>query len=289
MTVEFTKGHGTGNDFILVLDRAGQMDFSAQQVAAMCDRHFGIGADGVIIVKPTAKDPQVAELIASEPDAIWFMDYRNSDGSKSEMCGNGVRVFARYLLENGLATLTDGSTLPVATRNGIKDLTATVNGFAVDLGLFSTGDDQTLVSAQGLQVSRPGLSVNVGNPHVVVALANLAELEGLELSKPPILEPVAENGANVEFVVLDEPLISKGVAGLTMRVHERGSGETMSCGTGIAAAAIAIRHWAGGTQNFWKVKVPGGDVGVRVFPTEDGEHVSISGPAVLTYAGTWQD
>jgi len=289
MTVEFTKGHGTGNDFILVLDRAGQMDFSAQQVAAMCDRHFGIGADGVIIVKPTAKDPQVAELIASEPDAIWFMDYRNSDGSKSEMCGNGIRVFARYLLENGLATLTDGSTLPVATRNGIKDLTATVNGFAVDLGLFSTGDDQTLVSAQGLQVSRPGLSVNVGNPHVVVALANLAELEGLELSKPPILEPVAENGANVEFVVLDEPLISKGVAGLTMRVHERGSGETMSCGTGIAAAAIAIRHWAGGTQNFWRVKVPGGDVGVRMFPTEDGEHVSISGPAVLTYSGTWQD
>jgi len=289
MTVEFTKGHGTGNDFILVLDRAGQMDFSAQQVAAMCDRHFGIGADGVIIVKPTAKDPEVTELIASEPDAIWFMDYRNSDGSKSEMCGNGVRVFARYLLENGLATLTDGSTLPVATRNGIKDLTATVNGFAVDLGLFSTGDDQTLVSAQGLQVSRPGLSVNVGNPHVVVALANLAELEGLELSKPPILEPVAENGANVEFVVLDEPLISKGVAGLTMRVHERGSGETMSCGTGIAAAAIAIRHWAGGTQNFWRVKVPGGDVGVRMFPTEDGEHVSISGPAVLTYSGTWQD
>jgi diaminopimelate epimerase len=289
MTVEFTKGHGTGNDFILVLDRAGQMDFSAQQVAGMCDRHFGIGADGVIIVKPTAKDPEVAELIASEPDAIWFMDYRNSDGSKSEMCGNGIRVFARYLLENGLATLTDGSTLPVATRNGIKDLTATVNGFAVDLGLFSTGDDQTLVSAQGLQVSRPGLSVNVGNPHVVVALANLAELEGLELSKPPILEPIAENGANVEFVVLDEPLISKGVAGLTMRVHERGSGETMSCGTGIAAAAIAIRHWAGGTQNFWRVKVPGGDVGVRMFPTEDGEHVSISGPAVLTYSGTWKD
>jgi diaminopimelate epimerase len=289
MTVEFTKGHGTGNDFILVFDRAGQMDFSARQVAAMCDRHFGIGADGVIIVKPTAKDPEVAELIASEPDAIWFMDYRNSDGSKSEMCGNGIRVFARYLLENGLATLTDGSTLPIATRNGIKDLTATVNGFAVDLGLFSTGDDQTLVSARGLQVSRPGLSVNVGNPHVVVALANLAELEGLELSKPPILEPIAENGANVEFVVLDEPLISKGVAGLTMRVHERGSGETMSCGTGIAAAAIAIRHWAGGTQNFWRVKVPGGDVGVRMFPTEDGEHVSISGPAVLTYSGTWQD
>ena len=289
MKVEFTKGHGTGNDFILVLDRAGQIDLSSDQVAAMCDRHFGIGADGLIIVKPTVKDSEVAELLQSEPEAVWFMDYRNSDGSRSEMCGNGIRVFARYLLENGLATLTDGSTLPVATRDGIKDLTATVNGFAVDLGLFVIGDDQTLVSTQGLQVSRPGLSVNVGNPHVVVALADLEELQGLALSKPPVLEPLPEDGANVEFVVLDEPLINKGVAGLTMRVHERGSGETMSCGTGIAAAAIAIRHWAGGTQNFGKVKVPGGEVAVRMFPTEDGEHVSISGPAVLTYSGTWQD
>jgi len=254
MKIEFTKGHGTGNDFILVLDKAGQIDLSAGQVAAMCDRHFGIGADGLIIVKPTAKDAEVAELLDDEPEAIWFMDYRNSDGSRAEMCGNGIRVFARYLLESGLATLTDGSTLPVATRNGIKDLTATVNGFAVDLGLFSIGDDQTLVSTRGLQVSRPGLAVNVGNPHVVVALADLEELQGLELARAPVLEPFPEDGANVEFVVLDEPLINKGVAGLTMRVHERGSGETMSCGTGIAASAIAIRHWAGGTQNFWKVK-----------------------------------
>ena len=289
MTVEFTKGHGTGNDFILVLDRVGQIDLSPEQVARMCDRHFGIGADGLIIVKPTAKDPEVSHLLEAEPDALWFMDYRNSDGSKAEMCGNGIRVFARYLLDNELATLSDGSTLPIATRNGIKDVTATVNGFAVDLGLFSIGDDQTLVSVAGLQVSRPGLAINVGNPHVVVALADLAELEGLKLAKAPILDPVPASGANVEFVVLDEPLISKGVAGLTMRVHERGSGETLSCGTGIAAAAIAIRHWAGGTQNFWKVKVQGGDVGVRMFPTEDGEHVSISGPAVLTYSGTWQD
>jgi diaminopimelate epimerase len=289
MTVEFTKGHGTGNDFILVLDRVGQLDLSAEQVAKMCDRHFGIGADGLIIVKPTSKDTEVAHLLEVEPDALWFMDYRNSDGSKAEICGNGIRVFSRYLLENELATLSDGSTLPIATRDGIKDVTATVNGFAVDLGLFSTGDDQTLVTAAGLQVSRPGLAVNVGNPNVVVALADLAELEGLELGKAPILDPIPAAGANVEFVVLDEPLISKGVAGLTMRVHERGSGETLSCGTGIAAAAIAIRHWAGGTQNFWKVKVPGGDVGVRMFPTELGEHVSISGAAVLTYSGSWQD
>jgi len=286
--IEFTKGQGTGNDFILILDQVGQMDVSAEQVAQMCDRHFGIGADGLIIVKPTSSDPEVSHLLDEEPEAKWFMDYRNADGSKAEMCGNGIRVFARYLLDNQLATLTEGSTLPVATRSGIRDVTATVTGFAVDLGPFKIGGDQTLVSARGLAVARPGLEINVGNPHIVVALADLAELENLDLSRMPELEPAPVDGANVEFVVLDEPLISQGVAGLTIRIRERGSGETLSCGTGIAAAAVAIRHWAGGTQNHWKVKVPGGEVGVRIFTTEQGEHVGISGPAELSFTGQWR-
>ena len=289
MSLAFTKGHGTGNDFILVLDEHGQIEISAEQVALMCDRHFGIGADGLIRVTPTAKSPEVSDLLELEPGAKWFMDYRNADGSKAEMCGNGIRVFARYLLENGLAVLTSGSTLPIATRDGIKDLTATQTGFAVDLGLFRVGGDETLVRARGLSVARPALEVNVGNPHRVVALADIAELESIDLGRAPILEPEADGGANVEFVVLDEPLIKEGVAGLTMRVHERGVGETLSCGTGIAAAAIAIRHYAGGEQNYWKVTVPGGQVAVRMFPTEDGEHVSISGPAELTYSGNWGD
>ena len=289
MSLAFTKGHGTGNDFILVLDEHGQIEISAEQVALMCDRHFGIGADGLIRVTPTAKSPEVSHLLEQEPGAQWFMDYRNADGSKAEMCGNGIRVFARYLLDNGLTELTSGSTLPIATRDGIKDLTATQTGFAVDLGLFKVGDDETLVRARGLSVARPALEVNVGNPHRVVALADNAELEGIDLVRAPILEPEADGGANVEFVVLDEPLIKEGVAGLTMRVHERGVGETLSCGTGIAAAAIAICHYAGGEQNYWKVTVPGGQVAVRMFPTEDGEHVSISGPAELTYSGSWGD
>lgn len=289
MSLAFTKGHGTGNDFILVLDEHGQIEISAEQVASMCDRHFGIGADGLIRVTPTAKSPEVSHLLEQEPGAQWFMDYRNADGTKAEMCGNGIRVFARYLLDSGLAELTSGSTLPIATRDGIKDLTATQTGFAVDLGLFKVGDDETLVRARGLSVARPALEVNVGNPHRVVALADNAELESIDLGRAPILEPEADGGANVEFVVLDEPLIKEGVAGLTMRVHERGVGETLSCGTGIAAAAIAIRHYAGGEQNYWKVTVPGGQVAVRMFPTEDGEHVSISGPAELTYSGNWGD
>ena len=123
MSLAFTKGHGTGNDFIIVLDEHGQIEISAEQVALMCDRHFGIGADGLIRVTPTAKSPEVSHLLEQEPGAQWFMDYRNADGTKAEMCGNGIRVFARYLLDNGLAELTSGSTLPIATRAGIKDLT----------------------------------------------------------------------------------------------------------------------------------------------------------------------
>jgi diaminopimelate epimerase len=202
------------------------------------------------------------------------------------MCGNGIRVFARYLLSNSLAELTDGSTLPIATRSGIKDVTATASGFAVDLGRWGVTETEYLVRVGGLPVARPGLAIDLGNPHVVVALANKQELSSLELSKAPVLDPEAPNGANVEFVVLDDPLIKEGVASLTMRVHERGVGETMSCGTGVAAAALAIRHWAGNGQNFWKVRVPGGDVAVRMFATEDGEHVGISGAAELVFTGS---
>ncbi len=288
MSFEFSKGQGTGNDFVLILDRAGQFNLSELEIAELCDRNFGIGADGVIFAVETRHSSEVEHLLEEEPGATWFMDYRNADGSKGEMCGNGARVFARYLLENGLAELVEGSTLPIATRAGIKDITATANGFAVDLGRWKVGSDEILVRAKGLGVARPGLAINIGNPHVVVALADQSELESLDLTAAPILDPAPVNGANVEFVVLNEPLIKEGVAGITMRVFERGVGETLSCGTGIAAAAIAIRDYAGNTQNFWKVKVPGGEVGVRIFPTEEGEHAGISGPAEITFTGTWR-
>lgn len=287
MTIQFTKGHGTGNDFILILDRAGQYSLTELEIAELCDRNFGIGADGVIFVVETQHSSEVAHLLEEEPQAQWFMDYRNADGSKGEMCGNGARVFARYLLENQLAEFFDGSTLPIATRAGIKDITQTANGFAVDLGRWKVSTEEVLVRAAGLQVARPALSINIGNPHVVVALADLDELEALDLTKAPVIEPAPADGANVEFVVLDDPLIREGVAGITMRVFERGVGETLSCGTGIAASAIAIRDYAGNTQNFWRVKVPGGEVGVRIFPTEEGEHAGISGPAELTFTGVW--
>jgi diaminopimelate epimerase len=286
MSIQFTKGHGTGNDFVLILDKVGQLDLSEAEIRKICDRNFGIGADGLIVVRPTAGS-EVEGLLSEEPGATWFMDYRNRDGSKAEMCGNGIRVFARFLLENSLAEIPAGSTLPVATRAGIKDLTQTATGFAVDLGPWKISEDEVLVRAQGLQVARPGLHVNLGNPHVVVALADLEELENLELYRAPLLEPASEAGANVEFVVPGDPLVEEGVASLTMRVHERGVGETLSCGTGVAASAIAIRHWAGGTQNNWRVYVPGGELAVKMFAAEDGEHVAISGNAILSFTGQW--
>ncbi len=286
MSIQFTKGHGTGNDFVLILDKVGQLDLSEAEIRKICDRNFGIGADGLIVVRPTAGS-EVGDLLSEEPGATWFMDYRNRDGSKAEMCGNGIRVFARFLLENSLAEIPAGSTLPVATRAGIKDLTQTATGFAVDLGPWKVSEDEVLVRAQGLQVARPGLHVNLGNPHVVVALADLEELENLELYRAPLLEPASEAGANVEFVVPGDPLVEEGVASLTMRVHERGVGETLSCGTGVAASAIAIRHWAGGTQNNWRVYVPGGELAVKIFAAEDGEHVAISGNAILSFTGQW--
>lgn len=286
MNIDFTKGHGTGNDFVLIADFDGTLDLDEEQIQLICDRHFGIGADGLILVTRT-ENSEVAHLLHDEPNAEWFMDYRNADGSKAEMCGNGIRVFARYLTTRGLASIIDGSTLPVATRAGVKDLTSTSTGFAVDLGRWGVDSDEYLVKAEGISVARPGLGLNLGNPHVVVALADDDELQALELHKAPRLEPNPRKGANVEFVVLDDPLIKEGVASISMRVHERGVGETLSCGTGIAAAALAIRHWADNGQNFWRVRVPGGEVGVRMFPTEDGEHVAISGPAELIYSGTF--
>jgi diaminopimelate epimerase len=286
MNIEFTKGHGTGNDFVLIADFDGVLDLTEEQIQLICDRHFGIGADGLILVTKT-ENSEVAHLLHDEPNAEWFMDYRNADGSKAEMCGNGIRVFARYLTSRGLASIIDGSTLPVATRAGVKDLTSTSTGFAVDLGRWGVDSEDFLVKADGISVARPGLGLNLGNPHVVVALADQDELAALELHRAPKLEPSPRKGANVEFVVLDDPLIKEGVASISMRVHERGVGETLSCGTGIAAAALAIRHWADNGQNFWRVRVPGGEVGVRMFPTEDGEHVAISGPAELIFSGTF--
>ena len=284
--LHFTKGQGTGNDFVLFSDPDGEIDLTPAQIATLCDRHFGIGADGLIRAVRSSKIADGARALEQDDAAEWFMDYHNADGSPAEMCGNGIRVFSKYLLDNGLATLEPGDTLVVGTRSGVVDVQRNLTGFQADLGRWRLDGGEPLVRAKNLQVARPGLGINVCNPHVVVALADEAELESADLTFIPHLEPSPVDGANVEFVIPLEPLVRNGVGHIRMRVHERGSGETLSCGTGAVAAALAIRHWAGaGAPNQWRVEVPAGAVGVRMYATEDGEHVALSGPAELVYEG----
>jgi diaminopimelate epimerase len=282
-TIAFTKGHGTGNDFVIVPDPEGRLELTDDQVAVLCDRRFGIGGDGILRVVRSSAIHEAAEAAAS--GAEWFMDYRNADGSAAEMCGNGIRVFARYLTEVGWASLDDGP-LAIGTRAGIKTLTRSERGIEVDLGPWRVDETEVLVRARGIGAPRPGLGIDVGNPHVVVALPDTRELDGLDLTVLPQLHPEPPHGANVEFVVPADPLVRDGVGAIRMRVFERGVGETLSCGTGVAAAALAVRHWAGpAAPDQWTVDVPGGSLGVRM-PVVDGErHVLLSGPATLVYSG----
>ncbi len=284
-TIAFTKGHGTGNDFVVIPDPDGALELSDDQVAVLCDRYFGIGANGTLRV---VRSSAIAEGTAT-PDAEWFMDYRNADGSAAEMCGNGIRVYVRYLLDAGLATLEADDVIRIGTRAGTKTLTRSDLGLEVDLGRYRIDERDVLVRAKGLSVARPGIGVDVGNPHVVVALPTERELDGLDLTAQPILDPVPARGANVEFVVPAAVRPAHGAAGtqngvgvIRMRVFERGVGETLSCGTGVAAAALAVRHWAGSAApDRWSVEVPGGTLGVRMID----DRVLLSGPATLVFSG----
>lgn len=287
MTLQFTKGHGTGNDFILYADPAGENPLDAAQVRALCDRHMGIGADGVIRAVRSQALPDGQAALDEDASAEWFMDYVNADGTTAEMCGNGIRVYVRYLIENGLITLESGDTVAIGTRAGVRDVQRSGAGLQVDLGRWTLEDGEPLVRVKELKVARPGQGIDVGNPHIVVALADVDELADADLTYVPQVDPAPQDGANIELVVPHDPLVADGIGRITMRVHERGVGETLSCGTGVAASALATRHWAGASApNNWRVDVPGGTLGVRMFAAEDGEHVGLSGPAVLVYTGT---
>ncbi|GAA4215969.1 diaminopimelate epimerase [Actinocatenispora rupis] len=270
--VEFAKGHGTRNDFVILPDPDGALPLTAGSVAALCDRRGGIGADGLLRVVRCAKHPDATRYAA---DAEWFMDYWNADGSIAEMCGNGIRVFLRYLVTNGLA---DGPTVTIATRSGLR--TGTVGEtIAVQMG------PPTLLGTTGATIGEagyPGVAVDAGNPHLVCPVP-AAELAALDLTRAPRLDPaVFPAGANVEFVtVLDEP-----VAGadrhVRMRVYERGAGETESCGSGaVAVAAVTLRE-AGRDAGTVAVDVPGGRLTATVTP----DSLTLAGPAVIVATGT---
>jgi diaminopimelate epimerase len=279
----FAKGHGTENDFVLLLDREGVLDLREEEVRFLCDRHAGIGADGVLRVVLAGHVPgwsAIADRTGSNAEPatrLWFMDYRNADGSIAEMCGNGIRVFARYLLDEGLAT---GPTLEVATRAGVKPITALPDG-SVRVGMGPAGLTGTQVrvsTADGRTYDAIG--VDVGNPHAVSFVTDAAELDSLALWAAPRWTPTEAfpNGVNSEFAAV------LGERHIAMRVYERGSGETRSCGTGTVAAAAAAHARAGGSAGsevVYRVDVPGGTVEVEL---ADGQSY-LTGPALLVAHG----
>jgi diaminopimelate epimerase len=288
--LRFVKGHGTENDFVLFADPDGAVGLTGEMAAALAHRRAGIGADGVIRAVRSDAIKEGAAALAEDPSAEWFMDDRNADGSLAEMCGNGVRVFVAFLRQQGLTELSDGESIAIASRAGVCEVRLDGDHYAVDLGAwrFPGGhaavrrgsDAQVFVG--GLDRPLGGLSVCVGNPHVVACVSS-AELDALVLDEAPVVTPAPSGGTNVEFAVVSPVTLGQGEGEITMRVYERGVGETRSCGTGACAAALAAWGWSGlAGPKVWRVNVPGGVLHVRML----GDVVELAGPAELVATGS---
>ncbi len=271
--MRFVKGHGTENDFVLVPDADGTRGpLAADLVRALCDRRAGIGADGVIrVVRTDASDDPAA--VAARGEAAWFMDYANADGSLSEMCGNGVRVFGRYLVT--YEGVDPRHPVPVATRAGTKELVFDGDRITVDMGSARVGEP-TEVGVGGSHWE--AAVVDLGNPHAVAFVEDLRDAG--TLLEPPSYDPtVFPDGVNVEFVV------RRGAHHVAMRVHERGSGETRSCGTGACAVMVASALADGeGRGATYVVDVPGGTLEIA---WAHDDRILMTGPAVLVAEGNW--
>jgi diaminopimelate epimerase len=276
-SLSFAKGHGTENDFVLLVDRDDRAPLTVDQVRWICDRRAGVGADGILRAVLGRHVPEWS----GDAD-VWFMDYRNADGSIAEMCGNGVRVFVRHLIEEGLA---DGPTVPVGTRAGLRTAEVLPDGrIRVAMGPARVSTAEVRVSTADAQ-QFAAVPVDVGNPHAVSFCSDPTEID---LRSAPTWHPaeVFPDGVNAEFVG------ETGPHHLTMRVYERGSGETRSCGTGTVAAAAAWHHRHsptdpdeinGGAPDRtvrYRVDVPGGTVEVEL-----GDQTFLTGPAVIVARG----
>jgi diaminopimelate epimerase len=265
----FTKGHGTENDFVLILDRESMLEIGPAEVRFICNRRAGVGADGLL-----------RAVLAKHVDgwegagALWFMDYRNADGSIAEMCGNGIRVFVRYLLDQDLVS---GPVVEIATRDGLKVATALPDGrIRVTMGNALVGSQSVVVTtADGVEFK--ALRVEVGNPH---AVSFVDDLHLLQLHVAPRWDPAEEfpDGVNLEFVR------RLGPQHIAMRVYERGVGETHSCGTGTVAAAAGARFHDQDLTPLpvtYCVDTPGGSVEVELTQ----QQIYLTGPAVLVAHG----
>lgn len=278
--LNFTKGHGTANDFILVPDPDNMWQPTVNQVAWLCDRRRGLGADGVIRVVPTRFMPEYPDLSV----APWFMDYRNADGSVAEMCGNGARVFARYLVASGLESERE---FIIATRAGLHQVRVHPDfSVSVSMGQVAPRESEEPISiAINAEYGElPAYGCYLPNPHAVVFLPESTELSRVDISNHNVMPDSAfPDGVNVEFAVV------RGDHHIEMRVIERGSGETQSCGTGACAVAWAdmiqtarpTTYSREGESAEWRIDVPGGTLWVSF--VDSG--VWLRGPADLVARG----
>ncbi len=280
----FAKGHGTQNDFVLLPDVEAELALTTARIAALCDRRRGLGADGVLRVT-TVGAAMTAGVLDRLPDGVsahdWYMDYRNADGSTAQMCGNGARVFAHYLRASGLEPRDE---FVVGSLAGPRLVTlhhvdATNADVTVDMGKANRlGAGEAIVGGRRFA----GVAVDVGNPHLACVDPELTpeELAALDIAAPVSFDRAQfPDGVNIE--VLTAP--AGGV--VRMRVHERGVGETRSCGTGTVAAAVAALAGAGADTGTLTVRVPGGDVVVTITNATS----YLRGPSVLVAHGELAD
>lgn len=279
MLLEFTKMHGLGNDFIVVDDLDDVLDIPADKIAELCDRNFGVGADGMIFVRP-----------ATDSSAHAYMHYYNADGSQAEMCGNGIRCFAKYLIDKRLVP-SEARRLYVQTMGGVRSIDVQVDesgmmsAARVDMGQpkFAPKDipstfEGDLVFQQSIETSEGSFDVtalSMGNPHAVIWVDDLDTAPVLTVG--PLIEVHERFPAktNVEFAQIIHP------SRIRLRVWERGVGETQACGTGACATAVAA-VLASATDERVTVELPGGEL---LIEWQQGGTVFMTGPATHVFEG----
>lgn len=251
-TLHLTKHHALGNDFLVLLDPDGDVPFGLEMARVLCDRHRGVGADGIIHAR---SGPDPADVT---------MTLRNADGGVAEMSGNGIRCLAQAVVD---AAMAKGPEMAVSTGGGLRQVTVEdetepgVRRVSVDMGPAALGPDQPQEC-----LGRRVRTVDLGNPHLVLLGPDPREVEVSELG--PRMEALTPGGINVEFV-----MVGPGKDELSMRVWERGVGETLACGTGACAAGAAAHSWGLVGTNV-TVHQPGGPADVELRP----DTVVLSGP-----------
>ena len=310
---ELIKGHAAARDFLMLIDPDCQFPLSAGAIAAACDRRTGIGADGLVRVARTKSLPGAERFAEAVPEAEWFMDHYNADGSVAEELGDAARLFAQVLLAESLAEIPEGASVTIGTRAGARAVTRTGDLWTVDMGtalLPARPEDDgepggsdwqgwdTSVLIPGIDGPRAGLSVTMPAmrcAHTAVALVDEAELDAAILVRPdgpgePVrYEPAPEPGSGLELIVAlgeeTDPGSGEAVGVARLRLLTSGMGEAPSCGEGCCAAAVALHEWDGpGAPQSYRMLVPGGEIGVHVGarPASDDVAVLLTGPAQIT-------